>query len=179
MPPEQAAGQVDRVGPPADIYSLGAILYCLLTAGRRCQAASSLDTLRQVLDPEPVPPRQLKPDIPLDLDATIVLKCLDKSPSRRYQSGRELGDELQRFLKGEPIQARPVSALERGRRWCRRNPTIAALSALAGTLAVIVVTASAWLLVGVMARQQRDHGRDPGAGQRAFEIHLDGKRGQP
>ncbi len=88
MPPEQARGQTDEIGPSADIYALGAVLYAMLTGRPPFQAATSLDTLNQVLTRDPVPPRQLNAQVPPDLE-TIVLKCLEKSPARRYRSGQE------------------------------------------------------------------------------------------
>ncbi len=130
MPPEQAAGKTDQIGAPADIYALGAILYCLLTGRPPFQAASPMDTLLQVIHQEPVPPRQLNLNIPLDLD-TIVVKCLDKSPICFDDTPwrGQLADELTRFVEGRPILARRVSRAERFWRWCRREPLVASLSA--------------------------------------------------
>ncbi len=141
MPPEQAAAQVSAVGRLSDVYSLGAILYCLLTGRPPFQAASPLETLLQVQKQEPVPPRQLNPNLPLDLD-TIVLKCLDKSPSRRYASARALGEELNRYLEGRPILARRVSRAERFWRWCKREPVVAGLSAAVLVASLIGVSVS-------------------------------------
>ncbi|MDA1049492.1 MAG: serine/threonine-protein kinase [Planctomycetota bacterium] len=123
MSPEQTqdAGQVTA---RSDVYSLGATLYHLITARPPFQAATSVETLRQVMDEEPVPPSHLNRAIDLDLE-TICLKCLQKEPERRYLSARELADDLSRYLERKPILARPVSSLERTLRWCRRNPVVA------------------------------------------------------
>lgn len=137
MPPEQAAGRTEEVNELADVYSLGGILYCLITGRAPFQAASSLDTLMQVLDKEPVSPRASNPEIPVDLE-TICLKCLQKDPSRRYQSASDLSDDLGRFLRREPVVARPVGRIERTWRWCRRKPTHAALFATAMSLVLVI-----------------------------------------
>jgi WD40 repeat protein/tRNA A-37 threonylcarbamoyl transferase component Bud32 len=139
MPPEQAAAQVSAVGRASDIYSLGAVLYCLLTGRPPFQAATALETLLQVQKQEPLAPRQLNPAIPLDLD-TIILKCLDKSPSRRYRTANDLADELTRYLENRPILARRVSRTERFWRWCCREPIVSSLCA-AVLLAMLIGTA--------------------------------------
>lgn len=136
MPPEQARGETDKIGPPSDIYSLGAILYSTLAGRPPHAAASAVETLRQVVEVEPLSVRSLNPSTPKDLE-TICQKCLDKDPSRRYQTAGALADELGRFLRGEPIHARPISRIERAWRWSRRHPAFAALSA-----AVIFLTAT-------------------------------------
>ncbi len=126
MPPEQADGKLHNIGPAADLYALGAILYCMLTGRPPFQSANPVDTLMQVMSAQPISPRQLNPSIPKDLE-TICLKCIEKHPAKRYSSAAELLLELRRFLQGEPIQARPISSAERTLRWLRRRPAIAAM----------------------------------------------------
>ncbi len=128
MPPEQASAQRGKVGRHSDVYGLGAILYHLLTARPPFQAESFESVIHQVLNTEPVSPRLLNSNVPPDLE-TICVKSLQKEPARRYQSAQELADELARFLRHEPIQARPVTRAERTWRWCRRKPALAGLGA--------------------------------------------------
>jgi len=129
MPPEQAEGEKKKIGPRSDIYSIGAILYCLLTGRPPFQSPREIDILQQVTSLEPIAPSLLIPSVSKDLD-TICLKCLEKSADKRYQAAAELAAELGRYLNGEPIQARPVSRAERLWRWCKRKPTQAGLIAV-------------------------------------------------
>ena len=126
MPPEQAQGDIAHVGPLADVYSLGATLYQLLTGRPPFLAASLVETLQQVLHQDPAPPRQINHAIDKDLE-TICLKCLQKEQSKRYESAEALIADLTRWLNGQPIAARPVGRIERTWRWCRRNRAIASL----------------------------------------------------
>jgi WD40 repeat protein len=140
MAPEQAAGKKE-VGPAADIWSLGAILYECLTGRPPFRAATAFDTLLQVMSDEPVPISQLNPRVPVDLD-TIALKTLQKIPRNRYATARHLADDLGRFLAGEPIHARPISSLERLYRWCKKRPAVAALLTAVFLLLAVVAGVS-------------------------------------
>jgi serine/threonine protein kinase len=138
MAPEQAMDTGDAVGPATDIYALGSILYEMLTGRPPFDAETPLATVMRLLHYEPLSPANLRPSLPRDL-VTICLKCLEKSPRRRYASAGELADDLERFRTGRPIHARPVNAVERAYRWCRRRPLVTGLLALLGSLSVAFV----------------------------------------
>jgi tetratricopeptide (TPR) repeat protein len=154
MAPEQAHGQVHDVGPAADVYALGAILYECLTGRPPFKAATALETLQQVGSQIPVPPNRLQPTVPRDLN-TICLKCLEKEPARRYADAPALGDDLDCFLTGRPIQARPASLPERAWKWARRRPAVAALlSGLAAAILALGVVL-VWSYVRVSQEAER------------------------
>ncbi len=142
MPPEQAAGRNAEVGPLSDVYSLGAVLYALLVGRPPFQAASPLDTLLQVLEAEPVPPRWLNPAVPRDLN-TICLKCLAKEPRERYVSAAALADDLERYLRDEPILARPTGPAEHLLRLARKHRRTARLAVVVAA-ATAVLSIAAW-----------------------------------
>lgn len=158
MPPEQAAGRFASAGPQADVYSLGAILYHLITGRPPFQGETVSEILLQVQEAEPVAPQRLNPSLPSDLQ-TICLKCLQKEPARRYNTAWELAQDLGRFLADEPIQARAVGRPERLALWCRRRPILAALSG--GLIAAVLLG-----IAGVLWQWQRaeQHAR--------AELHL-------
>ncbi|MEI7924345.1 MAG: serine/threonine-protein kinase [Planctomycetota bacterium] len=145
MSPEQTRGKQGEIGPATDIYSIGVVLYEFLIARPPLVAENTMQTLRMVNEVEPVPPRLVRPGIPRDLD-TICMKCLRKEPAERYTSARELADDLQRFLEGRPILARPIGPLSRLYRWCNRNKALAAslmgiLTLLSSLLALAITFA--------------------------------------
>jgi WD40 repeat protein len=166
MAPEQARGQSKEIGPRTDVYALGAILYECLTGRPPFKAATTLDTLQQVTQLDPVPPRQLQPGMPRDLE-TICLKCLEKQPSRRYPGAADLADDLRRFLDGESIHARPAGRAEQAVKWTRRHPARAVLVA-AGAAIVLG-------LVGYVVQRQRDYDEVKSARDRALEREADAR----
>jgi serine/threonine-protein kinase len=153
MAPEQAKGDSKLVGPAADQYALGAILYELLTGRPPFQGTTALETLDQVRNNEPVPPSQLQPKIPRDAE-TICLKCLEKEPARRYADVAALAEDLRLFQAQEPIQARAISDVERLWRWCVRNRRVAVLAAAVALLFTAVVVVSSASAVVVSAKNR-------------------------
>jgi WD40 repeat protein len=148
LSPEQAAGKQAEIGPPSDIYGIGALLYELLTGRPPFMAQSLQDTLLHIRETEPVPPSALNPAVPRDLN-TITLKCLEKAPARRYPSARALADDLGRFVRHEPISARPISLPERIWKAIRRNRVRSALIGTAVGSLLCLTAGSLWFGVHV------------------------------
>ncbi|HEY4263037.1 MAG TPA: protein kinase [Schlesneria sp.] len=143
MAPEQALGKLGTIGPSVDIYALGTILYEMLTGRPPFRADTAIETQRQVVTVDPVPPSRLNANVPRDLE-TICLKCLQKDPMRRYSSAQELVEDLGRYLNGQPVHARPVSLGERIWRWRNRNKHLAAALSVVISLLILIVAGSIW-----------------------------------
>src|SRR5437773_7908016 len=141
MAPEQAVGNNAAVSSVTDVYGIGAVFYQLLTGHPPFAGGTTYQTIKLLLDTEPKQPRLINPKIDRDL-STICLKCLEKDPHRRYSSALALAEELERWLRHEPIQARRTGIFVRGRKWVRRNPT----SALLAASLVALTTAAGWIV---------------------------------
>lgn len=145
MPPEQAAGQVNQIGPTTDVYSLGAILYATLTGRPPFEGSTPVETLMQVLEGEPTLPSKRQSGVPRSLES-ICMKCLEKNPSKRYASAEQLVEDLRRYLNNEPVAARPADIGQRLRRWCRREPAL--IAHWLGLLSILVTVQITYLLIG-------------------------------
>jgi tetratricopeptide (TPR) repeat protein len=167
MAPEQASGMVTKPGPGVDIYSLGAILFELLTGRPPFLGTDSVETIMLLLSEDPPAPRSLQPAIPPDLQ-TICLKCLEKKPGRRYASANELADDLVRFRNGMPILAKPVTSIERAVKWTRRNPWKAA--------AVSFFTLSGLVSIGGLIALQSAYSETKHANQQLSQANDDLKK---
>ncbi len=167
MSPEQAEGKAKLVGPPADIYALGAVLYALLTSRAPFVGESHADTIMQVIRREPISPRTLNPSVPRDLE-TICLKCLSKEPHGRYGTAQLLAEDLQRFLEGRPVLARPISRPARAWRWCRRNPWVSGLAT--AVLASLVIGSIVSTSLGMVAHRNSIESEKRGA---ALTVSLE------
>ncbi len=157
MPPEQAGGRSGKVTEASDLYAMGAVLYHLLTGRPPFQGGSVHAVLRQVEVDEPVALRRLNPSVPADLE-TICLKCLDKDPACRYRTAAELAEELGRFLRDEPILARPLGRAARLGRWMRRHPAVAGLGASVLVLLLVVAIGTAvsvWRVAAARRSEQQ------------------------
>jgi WD40 repeat protein/predicted Ser/Thr protein kinase len=181
MSPEQAAGRSRDIGPGTDIYSLGAILYELITGRPPFRAATPLDTMRMVMETEAAAPRWVNPAVPVDLE-TICLKCLEKDPRRRYATTEELAGDLRRFLDHEPVHARPATRLYRAQKWVRRNPRVSAMGALVVAVAALGFAAVWWQLQKTRAALHLANenalaeatARAPVLSARGFVLHSNG-----
>lgn len=153
MPPEQADAGRGVIGPPSDIYSIGAVIYAMLTGRPPFQAASSLDVILQVLSNEPVSPRRLNATVPVPLDA-IVMKCLQKEPTRRYRSAKELADDLGCCRDGKPTIAKPVHGIQLIAYQLRRHFMVATVS---GSIVTLLLAAALTVIVAHLRLIEKNH----------------------
>jgi serine/threonine protein kinase/tetratricopeptide (TPR) repeat protein len=168
IPPEQARGETKDVGPAADIYALGAILYQMLTGRPPFKGTTPVETVMQVLHEDPLPPSRLQSRVPRDLE-TICLKCLAKEPAKRYPSAGALADDLERFLRNQPILARPTPLWERGVKWTKRRPLT--LAVMIAVFVLIASSTAAGLKFHLDRRAQFEH-----HAQRIAELREGGER---
>jgi WD40 repeat protein len=164
-------GGAERARLESDIYGLGAVLYTCLTGRPPFVGASAAAILAQLPDKDPIPPHLLQPGLPRDLE-TICLKCLEKQPGRRYASARLLQEDIEAFLRGEPISARPISRLERAERYCRRHPALAISTGLAGAL-LLTLAIGGPLMAIRLARSQRAAVAAQGRAEKAEAATLE------
>jgi serine/threonine protein kinase len=141
MAPEQAQGRNEEVGPAADVYALGAVLYEMLTARPPFWGEDILDTFQQVVARDPVSPRALQPKVPRDLE-TICLKCLHKEARKRYASAEALAEDVRRYLDGKPIQAGPTPAWKQAVKWVKRRPAVAILLSVSCLMVVVLAVSN-------------------------------------
>ena len=176
MAPEQAEGHTKDVGPTADVYSLGAILYELLCGRPPFRGSTALQTLEQVRKLDPVPPSRLVPSTPRDVE-TIALKCLQKDAASRYPGAAALAEDLRRFLAREPILARPIGRAERLLRWCQRSPALAAMAAALILVAALGFGGVAWQWRhAVEARDLAVRSKDEAVAHREMADRLAGEK---
>ncbi len=171
MPPEQAAGKRGQVSPRSDIYSLGAILYYLLTARAPFVAETMTETLQQVVNEQPPAPRLLNPSALRDLE-TICLKCLEKEPGKRYATAQELADELGRCLRDEPIRARPMGPGGKAWRWCRRKPALTSAIFVALVLLLVLGIGSPIAAFRINRARQQAQQKAKEATDRLWDSYL-------
>jgi serine/threonine protein kinase len=173
MAPEQAWGQtpVQAIGPPADVFALGVILYELLTGRAPFLGQNPMDTLQQLVSEEPVAPSRLQPRMPRDLE-TICLKCLQKTPARRYATAEALAEDLCRLRSGEPILARPVGRTERLIKWARRRPALAGLAAVSLAATLGLVAGGVWYNTRLQNEAERRHALQQRATNEAERRHA-------
>jgi eukaryotic-like serine/threonine-protein kinase len=166
MAPEQAMGRSRRIGPAADIYALGTILYQLIAGRLPFKGETSLETLLQVMHVEPLPPRRLQPKVPPDLE-TITLKCLEKEPARRYPTALELARDLERFLAGEPIAARPPSAFDQWKKFARNHKGL-----VGGVIATLLALVAGLIATGIFAASEAEQRIQADAHAKAAEANA-------
>jgi eukaryotic-like serine/threonine-protein kinase len=171
MAPEQAHGRAREIGPAVDIYSLGAIFCELLTGRPPFRGETPVETLGMLLSTEPASVAHMYPLIPRDL-ATICDKCLERDPRRRYASAAELHDDLDRYLQGKPIHARPIGSLERGWRWCSRNPLLAVACGSVAMLLVGIAVVSTWYSARLSHELTKTRAANLAAEHRLWDSYL-------